>query len=108
MKTFWVKMSDSELVDSFGLKSVAFFVTRLKSLSSSALLWGIDNTSMELQTQGVATLANHANICSSSNIKSDSGIPNIPRGFERALKSHAQHRSSTAIKFEGQLPVLNF
>ena len=41
-------------------------------------------------------------------LKSDSGIPKIPRGFERVLKSHARHRSSTAIKFEGKLPVLNF
>ena len=40
--------------------------------------------------------------------KSDSGTPNIPHGFERALKSHAWHRSSTALKFGGQLPVFNF
>ena len=41
-------------------------------------------------------------------LKSDNGIPNILRGFERALKSDARHRSSTAMKFGGQLPVLNF
>ena len=54
----------------------------------------------------VATLANHQ--IYAAVLKSDSGIPNIPRGFQRALKSDARHRSSTAMKFGGQLPVLNF